>query len=227
MVTGPGQEFDPEAITRFRAINTLYETVAGVPLNVGDVSLDEWIFRDSKDTRRGADRYLQAREAGFALKVNNIGVFFTWDDIELSELVDTVLDKWELALLALTLPIVYGGIHLSVWNFEFPTAAERLIWRIASIGIATTLPVLLFTGFCLALLLHLRFIRGLAGAVTRRHYNYWWEPGDKIFLYVIGVFMFWYSLARVYIVVEAFFSLRRVPIGVYWTPAWLQMIPHV
>jgi len=38
--------------------------------------------------------------------------------------------------------------------------------------------------------------------------------------------MVFYSLARIFIVVESFIGLRRVPIGVYWTPAWLQMIPH-
>ena len=35
-----------------------------------------------------------------------------------------------------------------------------------------------------------------------------------------------YSGARLYIVVESFISLRKVPIGVYYTPSWLQMIPH-
>ena len=35
-----------------------------------------------------------------------------------------------------------------------------------------------------------------------------------------------YSCARLYIVVESFISLRKVPIGVYYTPSWLQMIPH-
>ena len=40
-------------------------------------------------------------------------------------------------------------------------------------------------------------------------------------------FVFLYIAARLYIVVESLISLRHVPIGVYWTPPWLQMIPHV
>jgi hypothetical protein len=35
-----------------------------------------------------------------------------------------------------------------------------------------------------------------------------------------------YGCARLYIVIESFLSLRRVPIGVYYTPSWLQMVPH-
>ncbi|KAK1512568.1 uncharacterized protein CCOS01_14808 [Colletotrichum costaricense] len=34
-------------------------------------------------------------------------------------------------------------------------------------------------------------------------------------------------VARVFIVVEAFISLRQVPIGVYSMPSWIQMIPHL
>ncbi|KAK0619403.1 hypothetical protein B0T14DRAFT_431559 [Immersiella caudata] len=36
-----------------------------------------------------------------------------------------------------------------------------------------------------------------------------------------------YILARTYLVVESFVSLRAEPVGVFWTPAWLQMIPHL
>ncbi|PQE04309.1 hypothetical protein CJF30_00010057 [Rutstroemia sp. NJR-2017a BBW] len=47
-----------------------------------------------------------------------------------------------LIVLALLMPVIYGGIHLSVWNFEFPTVLEKLLWKIASVGITATLPVL-------------------------------------------------------------------------------------
>lgn len=35
-----------------------------------------------------------------------------------------------------------------------------------------------------------------------------------------------YIFSRLYIVVESFVSLRRVPIGVYETVTWAQYIPH-
>ncbi|KAK3900069.1 hypothetical protein C8A05DRAFT_36304 [Staphylotrichum tortipilum] len=90
-------------------------------------------------------------------------------------------------VLFLLLSLAYGGVHLSAWNFEFPTATESLLWKISG-----DLPVL--TGIFRAI--------------------------DKAIVLVFVV-------CRLYIVVEAFVSLRSVPIGVYWTPSWIQMIPHV
>lgn len=34
-------------------------------------------------------------------------------------------------------------------------------------------------------------------------------------------------LARVYLVVEAFVSLREVPVAVYATPEWTDLLPHL
>ncbi|KAK3902098.1 hypothetical protein C8A05DRAFT_34225 [Staphylotrichum tortipilum] len=42
-----------------------------------------------------------------------------------------------------------------------------------------------------------------------------------------GAIVLVFIVCRLYLVVEAFVSLRAVPIGVYWTPPWIQMIPHV
>jgi hypothetical protein len=44
---------------------------------------------------------------------------------------------------------------------------------------------------------------------------------------VIPFLIFFYGLSRVYIVVEAFISLRHVLIGVYSAVPWTQSIPHI
>lgn len=36
-----------------------------------------------------------------------------------------------------------------------------------------------------------------------------------------------FVLARVYLVVEAFASLREVPVAVYVTPEWTDLLPHL
>ncbi|KAJ5592956.1 hypothetical protein N7537_009860 [Penicillium hordei] len=33
-----------------------------------------------------------------------------------------------------------GAIHCVAWNFEFPTAVERLLWRLSSVVTAVALP---------------------------------------------------------------------------------------
>ena len=36
-----------------------------------------------------------------------------------------------------------------------------------------------------------------------------------------------FALARVYLVVEAFISLRSAPVGLYDTPEWTDFLPHL
>jgi hypothetical protein len=121
-----------------------------------------------------------------------------------------------LFLLLLVLPVLYGGTHISVANFDFPSAVERLLWRIASIDIMVTMPAF----FTLTWIGH--FISSYFseddedGCCCSVSYKF---PGH--------ILLYMYILCRLFIVVESFISLRHVPISVFWTPSWLQMIPHV
>lgn len=45
--------------------------------------------------------------------------------------------------------------------------------------------------------------------------------------FVLSSFYILYVAARIYIVLEAFISLRHVPIGVYTVPAWTNYFPHL
>ncbi|KAI5924203.1 hypothetical protein F4810DRAFT_149801 [Camillea tinctor] len=122
-----------------------------------------------------------------------------------------------LLALLLVLPALYGGIHLCGWDFEFPSVAERACWRAACLFIVGAFPALLgFAHVCAAVDVWVlrRGVAGLDWAARVR--NAAWYG-------VLGM----YACARVFIVVEAFASLRRVPIGVFWVPAWLDMVPHL
>jgi len=124
------------------------------------------------------------------------------------------------ATVGLLLPAIYGGVHLSAWRFEFPTPIESL-WKIACIIIAASIPV-----WYVASLLPIEIADAVAKHSKRLETvaNFFfgfmvWFCG-RLLIYVLAV-------CRFYIVVEAFVSLRSMPIGVYWTPAWIQMIPHL
>ena len=57
---------------------------------------------------------------------------------------DVVFFLWKsnvLLILLVALPLVYGGIHLTAWNFQFASQAEHLLWKIASIDIMGTIPL--------------------------------------------------------------------------------------
>lgn len=147
--------------------------------------------------------------------------------VDLQELFQVTQRAPGLLVLSLAMPLVYGGIHLSVWNFEFPSGTERLLWRIASIGIGATSPVLFAVGLGMKILLELVKILVEIVSGRRQSKKQWRDVGESIYPYMGALAVLFYALARVYIVVESFVSLRHVPIGVYLTPSWLQMIPHV
>ena len=45
--------------------------------------------------------------------------------------------------------------------------------------------------------------------------------------FIVVLFIMLYFLARAFLVVESFISLRKVPLGVYSAVQWAQAIPHV
>ncbi|KAI1640605.1 hypothetical protein F4809DRAFT_637408 [Biscogniauxia mediterranea] len=124
-----------------------------------------------------------------------------------------------LLALLLVLPALYGGIHLAGWDLEFPSGAERACWRAACLLIVAAFPALLALAHACAAAEAWVLARGSGlralDCVARARNAAWYG--------VLGA----YALARLFIVVEAFISLRRVPIGVFWMPAWLDMVPHL
>lgn len=158
----------------------------------------------------------------FYIRRGNFPDFDSSGDASL-EFLDYVFDRRLLTSLMVALPIVYGGIHLSAWNFEFPSVTEDIMWKVASITIALTIP------FWLAHLWVMTLAERVMLGVDRPKLlvEITDEMGTWIFAILTYVLLPGALLAsRLYIVVEAFISLRSVPLGVYWTPAWIQMVPH-
>lgn len=132
------------------------------------------------------------------------------------------------------IPVLYGGIHLTAWASDFPSGVERLLWRGSSISIMLTLVVypwyyVLVTFFisgCSDWLEDVPFfkdhdrVRGvIKWAVTVPVTLVLWLAASAVLITSI--------VGRFYLVIEAFISLRAVPVGVYWVPSWLKYIPHV
>lgn len=111
-------------------------------------------------------------------------------------------DAWLICLGILM--FAYGGIHLAAWSFHFPTLAEAIIWKVSCI-----LPFCIYLFWNIWECIDYDSGSGVVEMVGR------WS--------VASVILF----CRMFLVIESFISLRSVPIGVYWTPAWLEMIPHI
>jgi hypothetical protein len=115
----------------------------------------------------------------------------------------------------------YGGIHAAAWNNQFPTYVEKWFWRASAT----------YIGFCGGLWIILNYV-----AQAYRPLNQFWEgwmDGESrwYFNIPIGVLVFIcgfsFCAARLYIVVEAVISIRRLPAAAYLTPDWTQVFPHL
>jgi len=119
-------------------------------------------------------------------------------------------------LYASALSVVYGLVHAAAWKYPFPSVPEKYLWRTACLVVASFAP----TCVCVALF----FKR--SGAFFDRH-----KKGFAKAMKVLEAwgYVFWaaYIVSRVVLVVESFISLRHTPIGAFWIPEWLQMVPHL
>ena len=141
-----------------------------------------------------------------------------------------------LFLLRFFIPLTaaYGGIHLSAWDFEFPSRVESIIWRTACfIIIGSSFAVLAEPSWRALDWYTFDIYSPVLGHVPGGHGKH---LRVKKFLRVLNntlayssadLLLSCYAAARLYIVIESFVSLRHVPIGVYAAVPWVENIPHV
>jgi hypothetical protein len=109
----------------------------------------------------------------------------------------------------------YGGLHLSAWDHYFPTPIERWLW--ISCALATGASGVLLALFFLA-------TQKIRAFENLEH----WVRSQKVVRWCgTGVFVPVFAVARVFVVVEGFASLRKQPLDVYKTPEWSNYFPHL
>jgi hypothetical protein len=117
--------------------------------------------------------------------------------------------RGELSLSIMAILVVFGGLHLLAWNYEFPTHVERILWRVSAMITLAAMPLLyIATGDHIPE--HCTF--GL-----RR--NDWPATANVI---LIGLFV----AARAFILVEIVRSLAFQPPETFRT-TWATNVPHV
>ncbi len=133
--------------------------------------------------------------------------------------------------------LAYCCLHFIAWNFTFPTRIESILWRVACITIIGTSFILLACetyqdGHRLGrwdrwyVKLFPKKSGGLQRMNTmekrRREQEFipLWE------VIIMSPVTMMYTLARVYIVVEVFVSLRSLPVGAFDSVQWSDFIPH-
>lgn len=111
--------------------------------------------------------------------------------------------------------LVYGGVHLAAWNYAFPTYTEELLWKISACVTAIT-----WSSFVVSFWI-VPWVEDLGGQHERWRALFGATCGILLVLGMIPV-----MFARVYMLVESFIAIRRLPKGSYNVPRLLSAWPH-
>ena len=113
----------------------------------------------------------------------------------------------------------YGGIHAAATNEYFPSPIEHKLWTFAARFIAAS-------GFTWSVA---SFIYAKFDITMPKH----WLVKTILFIPYVVVKMAVvlslnvYAFARAFLVFEAFYSLRRLPVDAYKTPVFTDYLPHL
>ena len=117
--------------------------------------------------------------------------------------------------------MAFGGIHAVAWHEHFPSRTESWLWRISALYI-------IWSGLVWLLI-------NMVAKLSQRFNDYWdhvrlYQPPfvtSRLLIVVCSLCGLLYTFARLYLVIEAFISIRKLPASAYQTPDWTQVIPHL
>ncbi|MCJ1403744.1 hypothetical protein MMC11_006967 [Xylographa trunciseda] len=157
----------------------------------------------------------------------------SWFEPVLEELVNDSMGNWVtdnllkdisgfvMGMTVWSASMAYGGMHAIAWKSYFPSKTEALLWRASSVIIAGS-------GLVWVMLNML--------ARTFKGFHTYWKRVEYLHAHwasLVGlgstatICGLLYILARVYLVIEAFISLRQLPELAYETLQWTQLVPHL
>ncbi|KAM6493024.1 hypothetical protein JOM56_011158 [Amanita muscaria] len=130
--------------------------------------------------------------------------------------------------------MLYGGIMATAWNLYFPTQTESTLWRISSVYISFSGILYAFTEAFSSIATWITAIIGYSDS-NQGFLRRWFRRLRYLFVKILE-FHIWiaflgavclYIVARIFIMVEIFISLRSQPSVAYETPDFSQYLPHI
>ena len=119
----------------------------------------------------------------------------------------------------------YAGVHLSAWNFGFPSYTELTMWRVASLTMAGSMFVFWITSnrksYLLVSYLWPRKREEMEKISAER------AKVSTIQILLGAVTVFAYVTARMCLIVQVFLCLRKLPSGAFKSVDWANFLPHI
>lgn len=115
--------------------------------------------------------------------------------------------------------LLYGGVHLTAWNSQFPTSIEQMFFRIAAAFVAGGGLILLIPYYMIQKLLH--------GEKDLKWVDTLFVVVGLCYAGALAPTVMTAGIMRVYLVVEAFISVRSLPLGAYAGVNWVGFLPHI
>ncbi|OCL11802.1 hypothetical protein AOQ84DRAFT_286469 [Glonium stellatum] len=113
---------------------------------------------------------------------------------------------------------LFGALHTLAWNLEFPSYVERVMWRVAS---------LICTVFPLYLLASTKPVVGRLAKLDNCFYHLEHANQRSRLWYFVLFLTSVFIVARLFLIVEAFISVRYLPESVYHSIKWPNYLPHI
>lgn len=130
--------------------------------------------------------------------------------------------------------LMYGGIHCAAWNLSFASPWERMAWRVSSLVITFSVPFSWLLNQLLSWIIIYLFkgeedpeTLNPAVAILGRKKSGRVLSVLPISEVVQGIGLVLYLLARMYLLVEVFLSLRSLPSSAYSTVNWTAFWPLI
>lgn len=113
-------------------------------------------------------------------------------------------------IISLSVAMLFGAVHCAAWSYAFPSLAEKQMWRACAIAI-TAIPLPMAGMFVV--------LKPLDG--------FHWDLIHFLQSFIMTLSGLLYIIARIFLLVLSFTTLRNLPLSAYQTVQWTTWIPHI